>query len=256
MKDVIRERLKDENAPMADNNADKVPTFVVATKGTRADSPPTLFRSYQCEDDDASECTIWEAGRATSAAPTFFKPVRIDRGVFIDGGLAHNNPGELALAEAQKIWTKAPRYCLVSIGTGRLTPIQAVAPDSGSSVAADGSKISKFFAKSLNLIPGTKTAKKIGNSPKGLSILVSMGKVFKQLSTSSEQVHHRLLARSQSRDLTYHRLNVDRGLEDIELGEHERINEIAMHTDAYLDERRDLKNACLQDLIKPIANER
>ncbi len=256
MKDVIRKRLKDENAPMADENADKVPTFVVATKGTRAESPPTLFRSYQCEDHDASECTIWEAGRATSAAPTFFKPVQIGRGVFIDGGLAHNNPGELALFEAQKIWRTAQRFCLVSIGTGRLTSIQVVAPDSGSSVAAETSKKWKL----LDLLPGTTTAKKIGNVPNGLSILTSMGEVCIQLSTSSEQVHHRLLERS--RDLTlaqrllYHRLNVDRGLEDIKLNEHERINEIDMHTAAYLDERTDLKNACIQDLMNPIANER
>ena len=104
MKDVVRERLIDENAPMADENADKVPTFVVAAKGTRAESPPNLFRSYQCDDHDASECTIWEAGRATSAAPTFFKPVQIGHAAFCDGGLAHNNAGELALFEAQKIW--------------------------------------------------------------------------------------------------------------------------------------------------------
>jgi patatin-like phospholipase/acyl hydrolase len=257
---VIKNRLKDENALMADNSAGKVPTFVVATKGIRAEAPPTLFRSYQCEDHDASECTIWEAGRATSAAPTFFKPIQIGRGVFIDGGLAHNNPGELALSEAQKIWKTTQRFCLVSVGTGRLASIQVVSPESGSST--DNSKISKpnsAFAKTLELIPGIKAGKKVVNTPGGLSTLAAMGKACAELSTNSEQVHQRLLAKSQSRDprqrFPYHRLNVDRGLEDIGLGEYKRINEIAMHTDAYLDERTDLKNACVKDLMKPAAME-
>ena len=262
IKAVVKDQLQDEDAVMADNSADKVPTFVVATKGIRAEAPPTLFRSYQSEDHDASECTIWEAGRATSAAPTFFKPIQIDRGVFVDGGLGHNNPAELALSEAQKIWNKAKRFYLVSVGTGRLASIKVVAPDSGSSAVTDTdtsmiSKLNSVFARTLNLIPG---ANKGVNTPSGLSTLVAMGKVCSELSTNSEQVHQRLLAKSQSRDpkqrFPYHRLNVDSGLEDIGLGEYKRINEIAMHTDAYLDERTDLKNACIKDLMKPAAMER
>ncbi|OBT85481.1 hypothetical protein VE02_06195 [Pseudogymnoascus sp. 03VT05] len=40
------------------------------------------------------ECKVWEACRATSAAPTFFDPVQIGpyKQSFIDGGLGYNNP--------------------------------------------------------------------------------------------------------------------------------------------------------------------
>src|SRR5579859_5702945 len=122
IKDVVRKKLHDENATMADTHEgpENVPTFVVATKGLNADGPPTLFRSYQCRGHSPSKCAIWEAACATSAAPTFFKPIKIEipppGTIFVDGALAHNNPAELALYEAQRIWTSARRFCLVSIG--------------------------------------------------------------------------------------------------------------------------------------------
>jgi hypothetical protein len=262
IKDIVRKRVQDENATMADKNAEMVPTFTVATKGLHAEAPPTLFRSYQCEDHDASECTIWEAGRATSAAPTFFKPIQVGRGVFIDGGLAHNNPGELALSEAQKIWKTANRFCLVSVGTGRLASIRIVNPDSGSSESSEpapsknsASRFSLSVTAKVKSIPGAKAAVKAANTPKGLSTLMEMGNICKRLSTNSEHVHLRLQAKSESqgaeRHFRYHRLNVERDMEDIGLQEYKKINEIDMHTAAYLEERVGLKNACVQDLMEP-----
>jgi predicted acylesterase/phospholipase RssA len=138
-KKLSKRKLHNEEAPKADTSegAPKVLTFVVATKGLHAEGPPTLFRSYQCEGHNASQCTIWEAGRATSAAATFFKPIEIESprpgGTFMDGGLAHNNPAEVALSEAQKIWTKTKRFCVVSIGTGRLKSIPIVELESTTS---------------------------------------------------------------------------------------------------------------------------
>ena len=260
IKDVVKKRVQDENATMEDKSAEMVPTFVVATKGLYADAPPTLFRSYQSEDHDASECAIWEAGRATSAAPTFFKPIQIERGVFVDGGLAHNNPGELALAEAQKIWKTANRFCLISVGTGRLASIRVVNPDAGSSESTEPGPSKKSKRFSFKSIPWAKTAVKAVNTPKGLSTLMHMGKVCTNLSTNSEHVHLRLQARSEllgaEQHFRYHRLNVERGMADIGLQEYNKINEIDMHTAAYLEEKAGLKTACVQDLMKPAAMER
>jgi patatin-like phospholipase/acyl hydrolase len=62
---------------------------------------PVLFRTYQSREMHL-DCKIWEAARATSAAPTFFKRIEIGREQpFIDGGLGRNNPSRLLLDEAK-----------------------------------------------------------------------------------------------------------------------------------------------------------
>jgi patatin-like phospholipase/acyl hydrolase len=35
---------------------------------------------------------IWEAARATSAAPTYFERLKVGDDEFIDGGMGYNNP--------------------------------------------------------------------------------------------------------------------------------------------------------------------
>src|SRR5271154_1557472 len=91
LKEIIRQSTGDENAPMADPNDgghDLCPTFVVATEGQDAGGPVKLFRSYGFYKD---QCPIWQAGRATSAAPSYFRPARVHvpnpGGWYIDGGL-------------------------------------------------------------------------------------------------------------------------------------------------------------------------
>ena len=81
-------------------------------------SIPVLFRTYQSREVH-SDCRIWEAARATSAAPTFFK--RIDLGgkqPFIDGGLGRNNPSRLVLDEAKHLFGSRQLGLLLSVGTG------------------------------------------------------------------------------------------------------------------------------------------
>ncbi len=60
---------------------------------------------------------MWQAARATSAAPTFFSPAGFSGGCFIDGGIFANNPALCAYAEAQR---KRPQgdFFTVSLGTG------------------------------------------------------------------------------------------------------------------------------------------
>jgi predicted acylesterase/phospholipase RssA len=75
----------------------------------------------------ADGCTIWQAARATSAAPGMFKRIRIGRGAegeeFLDGGLACNNPIKQVLKEAETVFD-SERYisCIVSIGSGQARP--------------------------------------------------------------------------------------------------------------------------------------
>jgi hypothetical protein len=78
---------------------------------------------------DSHKWKIWEAARATSAAPIFFAPFLLQRGDqihgrFVDAGLSGvNNPSMLALEEKGFIKELAdrPLGCLVSIGTGKPT---------------------------------------------------------------------------------------------------------------------------------------
>ncbi|KFY41719.1 hypothetical protein V494_02825 [Pseudogymnoascus sp. VKM F-4513 (FW-928)] len=73
---------------------------------------PTKVRTKVFED-----CLIWEACRATSAAPSFFPPIEIKGQKFLDGGVLFNNPVQLVYREAQDLWPDE-QPLLISIGTG------------------------------------------------------------------------------------------------------------------------------------------
>src|SRR5437667_6244003 len=97
-----RKKLGDANASMADmgsSNFKLCSTFVVATSAANAEGPAVLFQSYTCEGYNANKCSIWQAARRTSAAPSFFRKMFVDvpapGGWYIDGGLRHNNPTQL-----------------------------------------------------------------------------------------------------------------------------------------------------------------
>jgi predicted acylesterase/phospholipase RssA len=230
---------------------DNIPTFVVATKGLHADSPPTLFRSYQCHGHNASKCAIWEAVRATSAAPIFFKPITIEiprpGATFIDGGLVYNNPAELALSEAKKIWTTAKKVRLVSLGTGRLKSVRIVQIESG-----PPRKKARWSGVVTSRIPGVTTASRL---PSGSAALLSIGEACVQLTTNTEPVHERLLRQSTSSNpdlqFPYHRFNVDRDMQDIGLEEWSKMEEMAAHTAAYMEgaEGEIKRNNCVHDLM-------
>lgn len=93
-----------------------------------------IFRSYVHPEKVRTEvfdnCKIWEACRATSAAPTFFPPIEIEGQKFLDGAVLNNNPVQLDYREAQDLW-KDEEPVLVSIGTGDapVTTFGASLPD-------------------------------------------------------------------------------------------------------------------------------
>lgn len=63
-------------------------------------SGPIYLRSYASKEIVLSQIKIWEAARATSAAPTYFDPMKVvDTSTpaklkyeLMDGGLGANNP--------------------------------------------------------------------------------------------------------------------------------------------------------------------
>jgi predicted acylesterase/phospholipase RssA len=165
-----------------------------------------LFTSYKRPGptSDLLETTkIWEAARATSAAPSFFDPIKIGKHgeEFLDGGTGANNPVRILWDEAQEIFLNKRQRpedylkCLVSIGTG------------------------------------TPSLKPFG------SCLLAVGKTLKSIATDTERTAvsfergHPQLARGRK----YFRFNVTRGLENIGLDEAAKMPAIAAATRVYLD---------------------
>jgi patatin-like phospholipase/acyl hydrolase len=57
---------------------------------------PVFLRSYKnpnnLEDSALVNMKLWQAARATSAAPAYFKPLQVNGYTLVDGGLGANNP--------------------------------------------------------------------------------------------------------------------------------------------------------------------
>ncbi|KAH8667562.1 hypothetical protein BGZ60DRAFT_564753 [Tricladium varicosporioides] len=96
---------------------------VVLANYNRPDSQEYSSYTFERQDKPAMELKTWEAARATSAAPPYFKDFTKNetKTAYIDGALYHNNPVGVAHHERMLIWKdvgmKQPDIFL-SIGTG------------------------------------------------------------------------------------------------------------------------------------------
>jgi patatin-like phospholipase/acyl hydrolase len=83
---------------------------------------PFFFKSWR---DESKQVEMWQAARATSAAPTYFEPalVRVvnDDLALVDGGVYINNPAVSAFAEARRLYQDEAEFLVLSLGTGELT---------------------------------------------------------------------------------------------------------------------------------------
>ncbi len=80
---------------------------------------PPAFRK-----EDDPDFYMRDAVRGSSAAPTFFEPVRIrsvaggNEYLLVDGSVFASNPAMCALVEARKIFPRAKKFTILSLGTG------------------------------------------------------------------------------------------------------------------------------------------
>ncbi|XP_067303558.1 calcium-independent phospholipase A2-gamma-like [Pseudorasbora parva] len=62
---------------------------------------------------------LWQAVRASSAAPGYFQEFPLHGDIHQDGGLILNNPCALAVHESRLLWPNQHFQCVLSLGTGR-----------------------------------------------------------------------------------------------------------------------------------------
>lgn len=176
---------------------------------------PVLFRTYPAAANQTPNCAIWEAARATSAAPTIFKSIVVGgpglRQPYIDGGVGHNNPVSQVLREAEWIFPGRRLACLVSIGTGQAETIS---------------------------IPARPT-------PLQRIVPIAVIKAMISIATDCEAAHQDILKRFRNNPNVYFRFNVEHGLQSVELAHWDQLDRVAAHTRHYLmtnevDERVDV----------------
>ncbi|HYV02384.1 MAG TPA: patatin-like phospholipase family protein, partial [Actinomycetota bacterium] len=88
---------------------------------------PFVFRSREAREGKAPNLPMSMVARATSAAPTYFAPLRLRipgrELVLIDGGVVANNPASVAyfeaLSAARSLGRNRPEVMMVSLGTGK-----------------------------------------------------------------------------------------------------------------------------------------
>lgn len=178
----------------------------------------TSYRSPRGRERLLRATKIWEAGRATWAASSFFDPITVGEfgESFVDGATGANNPVYEVWNEAQDVWPSGSLEdkikCLVSIGTGvpSLTPFK--------------------------------------------DDLISIGPSLLAIATETEKTAERFSRDKSSLEETgrYYRFNVLRGLEDIALEDSKRKNAIIAATDRYLESQAVFKQmkACADNMSR------
>jgi len=264
VKELVEKRLGDKDhiisaKPKPPNTPMQCNTFVVAQMAGNVTAPPTIFRSYTVEGVSKSKCTIWEAARATSAAPSFFKPMTIKNPppdiTYVDGGLGYNNSAQLAKVEAQRIWkSKNQKVCLVSIGTGQQSATSVINESQLESNLDMQHSLFKKVRSSLSFladktVPYWKTAK---NIPPGILALLKMAGALTSIVTNTEAVHD-ALQREADQQFPYFRFNVHRDVGDIGLEDCKKVGAMTTHTRAYMMtyDLEQKKIMCAKCLIDP-----
>ncbi|KAF2676826.1 FabD/lysophospholipase-like protein [Lentithecium fluviatile CBS 122367] len=184
----------------------KVFVCAVGAPDTAAAVGPTLFRTYEVVRNRSDDCMIWEAGRATSAAPTFFKRIYIGnegaKVAYLDAGLGYNNPISQVLNEALDVFgTERQLGCIVSLGTGESDAQDYKQPD--------------WFEK---IVP------------------VQLVKSLETIATNTARVAQDYERKFQGCPHVYFRLNVRRSIGRMALDEWRKLPNISYLTGNYLKE--------------------
>ncbi|TPX16722.1 uncharacterized protein E0L32_003663 [Thyridium curvatum] len=203
IEDLVARRGKGQLMSEPKEIASDCKTFVCAMP-TRDLADPRRFRSYEVEGDRFKSCKIWEAARATSAAPTFFKAITIqdEAGIaedFVDAAMGYNNPVEWLISEAGSAFNRSRKLgCVVSIGTGTKP---------------------KSMERSLS----------------GAKNIARVLKLMKDITTDCERSHRAMEKLLQDFPGTYFRFNVPSAAEEVGLDEWKKLGSLKEMTSEYLE---------------------
>ncbi|KAF3115548.1 hypothetical protein TWF594_008706 [Orbilia oligospora] len=208
----------DAEALLYDPRDDRCKTFVAAMyQNSPEGASPCLLRTYLSLSSLNPEpnCKIWEAGRATSATMTAFKPIQIGQTVFLDEGAGRYNITPTVIEEATcNEWPGRAVGCVLSVGTGRPPPKK----QSGSQPWWEN-KIHTPFDN-----------------------FVDAKKRLVHKTHMSEEIHQMLLGGGTNglekwgvQKDDYFRLNVDMGVTDFAMNEWQRLSDISTSTKRWLN---------------------
>lgn len=124
LEDILKDELGDKMA-MIDTTASLGPKVAaVSSLVNQQVLQAYVFRNYCLRADlknmyaGSSKHKLWQAVRASTAAPGYFEEYLLDGEIHQDGGLLTNNPCALAIREAKSLWPTTPIQAVISLGTG------------------------------------------------------------------------------------------------------------------------------------------
>ncbi|KAB5546364.1 hypothetical protein PHYPO_G00071220 [Pangasianodon hypophthalmus] len=123
---ILKEKIGDQLLVRTarDERSPKV-SAVSAVVNWGTSPKPFIFRNYNhCPGRlsryaGGSGYQLWQAVRASSAAPGYFQEFPLYNDIHQDGGIILNNPCALAVHESRLLWPSQPFQCVLSLGTGR-----------------------------------------------------------------------------------------------------------------------------------------
>ncbi|KAF9690703.1 hypothetical protein EKO04_011551 [Ascochyta lentis] len=171
---------------------------------------PRILSTY---DPNDRTTRIWEALRATSAAPTFFEEMQFGtpKVTYLDGGVGFNNPCAEVDYAAKALWEGRSIGLILSIGTG---------------------------LQSLSSVKKMPTW-----LPFGLGTDISLATALAGMATSTARVDNEMRRMYNNSGTKYYRFDVDRGLANISLEQWMKEDEMASLTEQYMQDGEQVRRA-------------
>ncbi|KAI6903300.1 hypothetical protein KC318_g7033 [Hortaea werneckii] len=208
--------------------------------------------------NDRERVFIWEAARATSAAPHYFKEITIQGYQYMDGGLVENNPSNEAWREASAMHrNRCSPECHIDVQYGN------VRDERHHHCNADDSEsgISDF----ISVGTGKGASRSIFSNKNFVHKVFKLLKRGLKSMTDPEPNHDKMEALARHAQVYYARLNVSSGLENMKMDECElfkgkngvqnvTIDHLRKKTEAYL--KKEETNRAIREAAERLVNVR